>query len=144
MATSSSSRKKIFKNHYDNLKTWYIEYQRLSKKIGVSINPDTKEIEMRPEWSDDRIQEILRAAHVQKKQLQDLNMFEKVFANTLIGTDDGWVVGNGPDGYVSSQNYTTNTQTEGDESDLGDDQKSNFHETPSTEVPTHKDKRASK
>ncbi|KAH0859484.1 hypothetical protein HID58_087745, partial [Brassica napus] len=114
---------KKIKNHYDSLKTWYTAYKRLSKKNGVHVNQTTNEIEMDSEWWDDRSNEIPEASHIRNKPLQDLDLLEKIFSDAYIGTEDGWAVGNGPDGYVQAEEHVNDTQTE------GDDQESFFSET---------------
>lgn len=78
------------------------------------------------------------AAHIQKRSLQDLDLLDRIFRDVLIGTADGWSIGNGPDGYVPVQDYT-DTQTEADETDIGEDCESNFREPSSKEDPIQTD-----
>ena len=61
-------------------------------------------------------------------------MLEKIFPDAYIGTEDGWAVGNGPDGYVQAEDHVNDTQTE------RDDQESFFSETQNTgyNTPTNK------
>ncbi|WZZ81281.1 hypothetical protein YC2023_101853 [Brassica napus] len=118
---------KNIKNHYDSLKTWYTTYKRLSKKTGVHVNQTTNEIEMDSQWWDDRC-----------NPLQDLDLLEKIFSDAYIGTEDGWAVGNGPDGYVQAEDHVNDTQTEGDdlqESFFFSETQNTRYNTPTNKIP---------